>query len=40
MDKENGSSMSGEIAFTDTPQEMADHADTIIAKYLSKSLKD
>ncbi len=34
----DGGSMGGEIVFTGTPQEMADHADTITAKYLRKSL--
>jgi len=32
--------MGGEVVFTGTPQEMADHADTITAKYLRKSLED
>ncbi len=35
----DGGSMGGEIVFTGTPQEMADHADTITAKYLRKSLE-
>ena len=36
----DGGSMGGEVVFTGTPQEMADHADTITAKYLRKSLED
>lgn len=35
----DGGSMGGEIIFTGTPQEMADHADTITAEYLRKSLE-
>ncbi len=35
----DGGSMGGEIVFTGTPQEMADHADTITANYLRKSLE-
>lgn len=35
----DGGSMGGEVVFTGTPQEMADHADTITAKYLRKSLE-
>ena len=35
----DGGSMGGEIVFTGTPQEMADHAGTITAKYLRKSLE-
>lgn len=36
----DGGSMGGEVVFTGTPQEMADYADTITAKYLRKSLED
>lgn len=35
----DGGSMGGEIVFAGTPQEMADHADTITANYLRKSLE-
>lgn len=34
----DGGTAGGQVVFTGTPQEMADHADTITAKYLRKSL--
>lgn len=36
----DGGSMGGEVVFTGTPKEMADHADTITAKYMRKSLEN
>lgn len=34
----DGGTAGGQVVFTGTPQEMADHADTITAKYLRRSL--
>ena len=35
----DGGTLSGEVVFTGTPQEMAEHARTITADYLRKSLR-